>query len=197
MPALIQDRLCCDYEENLRRQKDFIEDLRKQVTRLEKQNEVLESRVNDKDREIQDFRRRALDAETSAKRNLHGSLKSGEELAKKEDRLHSTVTALKDAQALLKVAEGKIESQKKEIASDKQQITDLRQMNVDLKNKFEGLLALRRRTERDCAMNEGKTLEKQKQLDEAQFNNENLAKKLEEANEKNEQLKSAIEKVPV
>jgi chromosome segregation ATPase len=165
------------------------------VARLEKQNEVLENRVNDKDREVQEYRRRAVDAETNAKRNLQGSLKSGEELAKKDDKLSGTVSALRDAQTLLKVAEGKIESQKKELASDKLQINDLKQMNVDLKNKFEGLLSLRRRTERDCAMHEGSTLAKQKQLDEAIFNNENLNKKLDETNERNEQLKHTIQKV--
>jgi chromosome segregation ATPase len=156
---------------------------------------VLEGRVNDKDREIQDLRRRALDAEANAKRNLQGNLKTGEEMAKKDDRLSSTIAALKDAQTLLKTAENKIESQKKEMANDKHLITDLKQMNTDLKNKFEGLLALRRRTERDCALHEGKTLEKQKQLDEIGFSNENLSKKLDEANERNEQLKQTIEKV--
>lgn len=181
----------------MRRQKEFIDDLRKQVARLEKQNEVLEGRVNDKDREIQECRRRAVDAETQAKRNLQGNIRSGEELAKKDDKLGSTIAALKDAQALLKVAETKIEGQKKELATDKQQIKDLKKMNTDLKNKFEGLLALRRRTERDCALHEGKTLEKQKQLEDANFNNENLAKKLEEANDRNDQLRQTIEKVRV
>lgn len=187
--------MATDYEDNARRQKEFIEDLRKQVARLEKQNEVLEARVNDKDREIQEYRRRAMDAETNANRNLQGNLKSGEELTKKEEKLNATITALKDAQALLKVAESKIESQKKELTSEKQQISDLKQMNTDLKNKFEGLLALRRRTERDCALQEGKALEKQKQLEEVNFTNENLAKKLDDANVRNEQLKQTIEKV--
>lgn len=156
---------------------------------------MLESRCNDKDREIQEVRRRAADAEANAKNGLKSNIKVEEQIAKKEDRLQSTITALKEAQTLLKSAETKIESQKKEITSDKQLIGDLKQMNTDLKNKFEGLLSLRRRTERDCAMQEGKTLESQKQNEELTFKAENLSKKLSEANERNEQLKLTIQKV--
>lgn len=194
---VIQDRICADYEDNIKRQKDFIDDLRKQISRLERQNDVLESRCNDKDREIQDMRRRTADAESNVKSGLHSNIKAEGQLAKKEEKLQSTLTALREAQTLLKNAETKIESQKKEITTDKQLIGDLKQMNTDLKNKFEGLLSLRRRTERDCASQEGKTLEKTKENEELTFKNDNLSKKLAEANERNEQLKETIQKVTV
>lgn len=192
---LRQQSICGDYEQNLKRQTDLIDDLRKKVARLERQNDVLEKRFNDKDRDLQEAKRRADEAALESKRLLQENVRVSEELSKKEGRLQATVATIREVQVLLKSAEAKIESQKKESSTDKQLVQDLRQMNSDLKNKFEGLLALRRRTERDCALNEGKVLEKQKANTELELQVGSAQKKLDEANDQNEQLKRTIEKV--
>lgn len=193
--SIDKERICADYDENIKRQKDLIDDLRKKVLRLENANDSLETRCAAKDREILELKKRAEDAESESKKRLKEGLKNGEEATRKEEKLQNTITTLKEAQALLKSAESKITSQQKEITTDKQLINDLKQMNQDLKNKFEGLLSLRRRTERDCALHEGTAIERQKANDNLAHENQSLKKKLDESLEKNEHLKVTIEKV--
>lgn len=190
-----QERISADYEANIKRQKDLLDECRLKIAKLEHQNDQLEARLADRDREIQNLRRRADDGSTDIQKYIKENVRLSEDLAKKEEKLFNTTSVLKDAQTLLKNAEVKIEAQKKELTAERTLTQDLKQMNGDLKNKFEGLLALRRRTERDCAMSEGKVLEQVKTNEELAFNNQNLQKKLDEANERNEHLKAMIEKV--
>ena len=192
---LLQERISADYEANIKRQKDLLDECRLKIAKLEHKNDQLEAKLAEREREIQNLRRRADDGSSDIQKYIKENVKLSEDLAKKEEKLHNTATVLKDAQALLKNAEVKIEAQKKELTAEKNLTQDLRQMNSDLKNKFEGLLALRRRTERDCALTEGKVIEHTKINEELTFNNQNLQKKLDDANDRNDQLKSMIEKV--
>lgn len=172
-----------------------MDECRLKIAKLEHKNDQLEAKLAEREREIQNLRRRADDGSSDIQKYIKENVKLSEDLAKKEEKLHNTAAVLKDAQALLKNAEVKIEAQKKELTAEKTLTQDLRQMNSDLKNKFEGLLALRRRTERDCALTEGKVIEHTKVNEELTFNNQNLQKKLEDANDRNDQLKLMIEKV--
>lgn len=177
------------------RQKEIIEDLRRKTAKLERSNDILEGKVSDKDREAQESRKRADEATYEMNKVLKENVAVSEGAMRKEQRVESTVNTLKDVQVLLKNAESKIESQKREAVGDKKKISELKAMNQDLKNKFDGLMALRRKTERECIHNEEELKKRGKELEAQSHKMEGLARELEDSNKKNEHLKKTISKV--
>jgi DNA repair exonuclease SbcCD ATPase subunit len=169
--------------------------LRRKTAKLERNNDILEGKVSDKDRDAQEFRKRADDATYEMNKVLKQNVVVSEGALRKDQRVESTVNTLKDVQVLLKNAETKIESQKKESIVDKKKISELKAMNQDLKNKFDGLMALRRKTERECINNEEELKKRGKELESQSHKMESLARELEDSNKKNEHLKKTISKV--